>query len=162
VSGGALFEPATFAVLLTQDHLIKDEPVSLGGLKSFEFVTRLRNLSLSEFRRYWEVHGPLAARIEVMRRYVQSHCLLPCYELGQQPAWDGLAITWFDDIAAMRVSAATSEYELTRADEPKFLAPGSCRSSSPPNASSRPAEATWSCPPLPVQLATTRGSGTAT
>jgi EthD domain len=36
--------------------------------------------------------------------------------------YDGLAITWFDDVAAMRAGAATEAYAKTRADEANFLA----------------------------------------
>ena len=35
-----------------------------------------------------------------------------------------MAITWFDDTAAMRASAETAEYAATRADEANFMAPG--------------------------------------
>jgi hypothetical protein len=34
-----------------------------------------------------------------------------------------VAITWFDDTAAMRASAASPEYTRVRADEPNFVAP---------------------------------------
>lgn len=125
LNASGLFDSRTLALLAAEDHLVKDGATASAGLKSFEFVTRLAELPLAEFRRYWrEVHGPLASRIDVMRRYVQSHCVSSLYEQGRQPAWDGLAITWFDDIAAMRHSATTPEYALTRADEPNFLAPG--------------------------------------
>jgi 5,10-methylenetetrahydromethanopterin reductase len=36
--------------------------------------------------------------------------------------FDGLAMTWFDDVAAMRAGAATEAYARTRADERNFLA----------------------------------------
>jgi len=125
LSGCGLFDSRSLALLVVEDHLVKDGATASDGLKSFEFVTRLADLQVAEFRRYWrEVHGPLASRIDVMRRYVQSHCVLSLYEQGRQPAWDGLAITWFDDIGAMRESATTPEYAQTRADEPNFLAPG--------------------------------------
>ena len=80
---------------------------------------------MDDFQRYWkDVHGPLAATIPVIRRYVQSHARASAYERGRTPPYDGLAITWFDDTAAMRASAATPEYARTRADEPNFIAPG--------------------------------------
>ncbi len=60
----------------------------------------------------------------MMRRYVQSHARASAYERGRTPAWDGFAMTWFDDTKAMRESAATPEYARVRADEPNFLAPG--------------------------------------
>ncbi len=93
-----------------------------GGLKNFEFVTRRPGLSVAEFRRYWlEHHGPLASGIETMRRYVQSHAVDSEYVGGRTPVWEGSAITWFDDMAGMRASAACDTYADTRADEANFL-----------------------------------------
>ena len=74
------------------------------------------------FQHYWRtVHGPIAAEIPVIRRYVQSHTRLAGYKRDPQPAYDGLAITWFDSVDAMRESAITPAYERTRADEPNFI-----------------------------------------
>jgi len=115
---------ATMGLLITEEHVIKDGPAPPGGVKNVEFVTRRPGMALDAFQRYWrEVHGPLAARIPVIRRYVQSHTRLSAYGGGRAPAWDGAAITWFDDTAAMRRSARTAEYARTRADEPNFVAP---------------------------------------
>ena len=36
-------------------------------------------------------------------------------------AREGIASTWFDNTDAMRASAATEEYRLTREDEPNFV-----------------------------------------
>ena len=35
-----------------------------------------------------------------------------------------VALTWFDDTQAMRISAASPEYAQVRNDEPNFIAPG--------------------------------------
>jgi uncharacterized protein (TIGR02118 family) len=116
---------AKMATILTDDHVIKDGPVPPGGVKNVEFITHKPGLPIEEFQRYWrEVHGPIAARIPQIRRYVQSHVRLGIYASGRTPVYDGLAITWFDDTQAMRASAASPEYARTRADEPNFLAPG--------------------------------------
>ncbi len=116
---------STMRLLLTEEHVIRDGPVPPGAAKNVEFVTRRPGMAVPDFQRYWkEVHGPLAATIPVIRRYVQSHVRASAYERGRTPAYDGLAITWFDDTAAMRVSASTPEYARTRADEPNFIAPG--------------------------------------
>ena len=40
-----------------------------------------------------------------------------------RPLYDGIAEVWFEDTAAMRASAASSEYTRVRADEPNFVAP---------------------------------------
>jgi uncharacterized protein (TIGR02118 family) len=116
---------ATTRVIATDEHVIKDGPAPLRGVKNIEFVTRKPGLEVDEFQRYWrEVHGPLAAQIPMIRRYVQSHTRPSAYERGRTPAYDGVAITWFDDTQAMRASAATAQYARVRADEPSFVAPG--------------------------------------
>jgi uncharacterized protein (TIGR02118 family) len=115
----------TMGLILTEEHVIKDGPAPPGGVKNVEFVTRKPGLAVDEFQRYWrEVHGPLAAQIPVIRRYVQSHTRVAAYERGRTPAYDGVAITWFDDTRAMRASAASTQYPRVRADEPNFIAPG--------------------------------------
>jgi uncharacterized protein (TIGR02118 family) len=115
-------DPSSIVSFVVRDHLIKDGPAVRGGLKNFEFVTRRPGLSIAEFRSYWlEHHGPLAAGIETMRRYVQSHAIDSEYTGGRTPVWDGSAITWFDDMAGMRASAACDTYAATRADEVNFL-----------------------------------------
>jgi uncharacterized protein (TIGR02118 family) len=115
----------TMRLILTEEHVIKDGPAPPGGAKNVEFVTRKPGLAVDEFQRYWrEVHGPLAAQIPMIRRYEQSHTRPSAYERGRTPAYDGVAITWFDDTRAMRASAGTAQYARVRADEPNFIAPG--------------------------------------
>jgi len=115
----------TKRVIVTDEHVIKDGPVPAGAAKNVEFVTRKPGLALPDFQRYWqEIHGPLAARIPMIRRYVQSHTRPSAYERGRTPAYDGVATTWFDDTQAMRASAATTQYARVRDDEPNFIAPG--------------------------------------
>lgn len=91
------------------------------ALENFEFVTRSPDLPVGEVRRYWtEHHGPLAAGIDVMRRYVQSHTIEGECENGA-PAWEGTAITWLDGIEGMWEFGASPMLEATRADEEHFL-----------------------------------------
>jgi uncharacterized protein (TIGR02118 family) len=110
------------ALILTEDHLIKEGDISPDGLKSIEFITRRAEMPLAEFQAYWKnTHGPIAAEIPALRRYVQSHALPGGYRDGRQPAWDGCAITWFDSIEDMRASALTDAFARTIADEPNFI-----------------------------------------
>lgn len=119
-------ERATMGLIVTEEHVIKDGPAPAGGVKNVEFLSRRPGLSIEAFQRYWrETHGPLAALIPTIRRYVQSHTRRAAYERGRTPAWDGVAVTWFDDTEAMRASAATAEYARVRADEANFITPGS-------------------------------------
>lgn len=112
----------TLVELVVDDHIIKDGPVPAGGIKNVEFVHLSPTLGPEEAHRYWrDVHGPIAASIPTMSRYVQSHTRMGAYSRPEPPPFDGVAITWWADLDAMRASAASAEYEATRADEPNFL-----------------------------------------
>jgi uncharacterized protein (TIGR02118 family) len=115
---------STMGQIFTQEYVIKDGPIPPNGVKNVEFVPHKPGMSIEAFQKHWrEIHGPLGASIPVVRRYVQSHTLLSAYKSGKTPVYDGVALTWFDDTQAMRVSATTPEYARTRADEANFLAP---------------------------------------
>ena len=77
---------------------------------------------VDEFQAYWrDVHGPIASEIGMIRRYVQSHTLPGAYRDGRSPPIDGCAITWFENIDAMRKSAQSAAYDCTRKDEANFI-----------------------------------------
>ena len=117
-----LLDPATVACLVVEEHVAKPGQVPAAFVKSYELVTKRPDLDRDEFDRYWaQVHGPLAATIPTIRRYVQAHLSPGTRDAGTAPC-DGLAITWFDDAAGMRAGAATEAYAKTRADEENFLA----------------------------------------
>ncbi len=117
-----LLDPASVACLVVEEHVAKPGPVPATFVKNYELVTKRPDLDRAEFDRYWaQVHGPLAATIPTIRRYVQAHLSPGTREAGTVP-YDGLAVTWFDDIAAMRAGAATEAYARTRDDERNFLA----------------------------------------
>ena len=85
-------------------------------------ITRKPGLSVEEFQRYWrETHGPIAARIPGVRRYVQCHVLPELYAGDRPPAYDGAAELWFDDLDAMRRAMASPEMEAAREDERTFI-----------------------------------------
>jgi uncharacterized protein (TIGR02118 family) len=116
---------ASMGLILTEEHVITDGPAPTGGVKNIEFVTRAPGMPVDAFQAYWrDVHGPLAALIPGVRRYVQSHTRRSAYESGRSPRYDGIAVTWFDDTQAMRAAAASAEYARVRADEANFTAPG--------------------------------------
>jgi uncharacterized protein (TIGR02118 family) len=117
-----LLDPASIACLAVEEHVAKPGPVGASFVKNYELVTKRPDMDRAEFDRYWaQVHGPLAATIPTIRRYVQAHLSPGIRETDTAP-YDGLAITWFDDVAAMRAGAATEAYAKTRADEANFLA----------------------------------------
>ena len=56
--------------------------------------------------------------------YVQSQTRLAAYDRGREPAWDGIAIVWFDDSATLRAATATPEWGRAKVDDANVLAPG--------------------------------------
>jgi uncharacterized protein (TIGR02118 family) len=116
---------STMGLIITEERVVKEGPVPTGAAKSIGFVRRKPGMPVEAFQRHWhEVHGPLGAAIPTVRRYVQSHTRLAAYERGGEPAWDGLAILWFDDTAALRAATATPQWGRASADDPNFIAPG--------------------------------------
>jgi len=105
-------------------HVIKDGAIPPQAVKNIEFVNRRPGIPLEPFRAYWlGVHGPLASKIPVLRRYEQNH-LKPSAYAGGEPHYDGLAITWFASTADMKLGTTTPEYKATRDDEANFLPDG--------------------------------------
>lgn len=121
-SDAANFLDRTRTVWMPVDvYVIKDGAIPEGAVKNIEFVNRRPGMGVKPFVNYWrEVHGPIAARIPSIRRYEQDH-LKPGEYVAGEPPYDGLAVTWFASTADMRQGATTSEYAITRADEPHFL-----------------------------------------
>ena len=109
--------------IVTEEIVIKPGAIHEGMVKNIEFGAPKPGMSTEQFHDYWRnIHGPIAAKIPVIKRYVQSHTLMSEYDKEEPPAYDGVAETWFEDTAAMRQGATTPEYAATRADEVNFLA----------------------------------------
>ena len=116
---------ATMGMIITDDRVIKDGPTPPGTAKGVGFVRRKAGMTVEAFQRHWcRVHAPLGAALPSLRRYVQSHPRPSAYGRGRDPAWDGVAIIWFDDSAALRAATATAEWERAKADDGNFIAPG--------------------------------------
>ncbi len=120
----AFLDSSRTVVMPVDVHVIKDGPIPPNAVKNIEFVNRRSIMDLDRFRSYWrEVHGPIASKIPVLRRYEQNHLERDRYDAGE-PRYDGLAITWFASTADMKQGTTMGEYRITRADEPNFLPGG--------------------------------------
>ena len=116
---------ATMTTLLVEEHVVVDGEPPADGVKNIELVRRRPGMEVGAFQQYWRgTHGPLAARIVQLRRYVQNHVRAGAYRGGKEPGLDGLAVTWFESTDAMRASAASQAYRETRADEVNFIDEG--------------------------------------
>jgi len=99
---------ATMGLIITDDHVITDGSVPPGAAKGVGFARRKPGMTVEAFQKHWrEVHGPLGAAVPSLRRYVQSHPRPSAYSREHDPVWDGIAIIWFDDSAALRAATAT-------------------------------------------------------
>jgi uncharacterized protein (TIGR02118 family) len=116
-----LLHPASVTALITEAHVAKDGAIPASYVKNIEVVTKLPAMERAEFDRYWaEVHGPLAAQIPTIKRYEQAH-LAPRFRDRGAALFDGLAITWWDDVNSMREGTKDPVYAQTREDEHNFL-----------------------------------------
>lgn len=111
-------------LLLVEEHVMKEQPVSDDCFKIIEFIHRKPGMSVEDYQQHWRFnHGPMGAEIPAVRRYVQNHPRVSAYANGKTPCHDGYAMVWFDSMEAMRLSPESAEYKRTIADEPNFLDP---------------------------------------
>src|ERR1700687_1950496 len=92
------------------------------AVKTVDFLVRKPGMPVEEFQRHWLlVHGPIAAAIPALRRYVQSHTRRSAYEAGRIPTYDGAAITWYDSADAFRAAAAGAQHPRVGGHRPSLL-----------------------------------------
>jgi uncharacterized protein (TIGR02118 family) len=120
----AIFVDMSKAGSIIVDEIVQKEgKPGQGAVKMFSILKRKPDSDVRSFQEYWRTHhGPLAAKIPQVRRYVQCHVRPSAYADGRTPRYDGVAELWFDDPQAARDSTITEEYRAVRLDEPKFLA----------------------------------------
>jgi uncharacterized protein (TIGR02118 family) len=120
-----IFDRMRTVVMPVDVHVIKDGAIPPNAVKNIEFVNRRPGMTLAPFQAYWrDVHGPIASKIPVLRRYEQNHLKASIYAAESDPPYDGLAVTWFESTADMKRGTTTPEYVATRADEANFLPDG--------------------------------------
>ena len=101
-----LLAPGGVSILRVALRSIVEAPAPAEGVKLISFLTRRRDLSREQFSEHWHArHGPIAARIPGMRRYLQYHAEDDA-RFGT-PRYDGVPIAWFDDTQALRASQSS-------------------------------------------------------
>jgi uncharacterized protein (TIGR02118 family) len=77
------------------------------------------DLTMDEFKRYWkETHGPIAATMPGLRKYIQDHVLAD--PPPDDRPYDAVAELWFDSAEAFQVAMASPEGQTTMADAATF------------------------------------------
>ena len=90
--------------------------------KMIGLLPRRPDMSGEQFRAYWTTtHAEVTAKVPGLRSYVQNVCLP---DENGEPAYDGVAVLAFDDMAGMEKAMATPEWEAVMDDVPKFVDAG--------------------------------------
>ena len=113
---------SSMQLMLVDEHVMKDEPLADDPFKIIEIIHRRPDLEVAQYQAHWrQVHGPIAAGIPAVRRYIQNHPRPGAYRDGRTPFCDGYAMVWMNSMAEMRASPETPEYQATIADEANFI-----------------------------------------
>jgi len=115
------------ALVLTEEHLIKEGPIANEHVKRIQLFRRRPKLSVDEFQNYWrDTYGPMLAQLPLLDRYVQCHARSGGYAKGWQPAYDGFDVSWFRSADALHHALNSEAYARTRSEQENFLATGEC------------------------------------
>ena len=86
-------------------------------------ISKKPGMSDEAFFAYWyQIHGPIGARIPGLRRLVQSR-RVPVPGDARPAEYDGMAELWFDDMPALLAARASAEWQASSADETNFIDP---------------------------------------
>ena len=114
--------PVGRQTLLVDEVVITDGNPKPDAIKQFTWLKRRPDLTATEAQTYWrDQHGPLAATVPGMVRYVQNHVIADHYRNDREPSFDGVPIAYMDDLDAARQAGRSDELAATRADEANFL-----------------------------------------
>jgi uncharacterized protein (TIGR02118 family) len=110
------------ASIVTEEKVILDGEKTPSMVKLLLLVSRLPGLTIEQFTEHWEqVHGPLAAKLPGLRRYVQNHPVLEAYGVRGM-SHDGYAELWFDDLPSLQAAYASPEWAAVREDSAMLFA----------------------------------------
>jgi uncharacterized protein (TIGR02118 family) len=102
------------ASIAAVENAIRDERKRPEQVKLLMVVLRHPGLTHDEFFGYWkDVHGPIAAKLPGLRRYVQNHGLVAA-QAERPMTHDGWSEMWFDDLASLQAAWASPEGEAMR------------------------------------------------
>jgi uncharacterized protein (TIGR02118 family) len=77
------------------------------------------DLAMDEFHRYWqETHGPIAATMPGLQRYIQDRVLAD--PPPQDRPYDAVAELWFESAESFHAAIASPEGQATMADATNF------------------------------------------
>jgi uncharacterized protein (TIGR02118 family) len=110
------------ASVVAEEHVIVDGETAPEMVKAIFIASKLPGLTLAEFFEHWhDVHGPLAARVPGLRRYIQNHAVPAAYAFRGM-THDGWSELWFDNLEALHAAVASPEWGALREDGTQLFA----------------------------------------
>jgi uncharacterized protein (TIGR02118 family) len=104
------------ASVAAEERVIVDGRTTPEMVKAIFIASKLPGLTLDQFFDRWQNHhGPLAAKVPGLRRYVQNHALAEAY-VGRGQTHDGWSELWFDDLAALHDAVKSDEWRALQDD----------------------------------------------
>jgi uncharacterized protein (TIGR02118 family) len=115
-------EPAVHVTVARRRSLFSSTHLRGSAVFKVMFVVYERSgLTRDEALRYWrDNHGPIAAKVPGLRRYVQSHAIAA--PAGELP-FLGIAEMVFDDADSFNAAAQSSEFAAVLEDVVNFADP---------------------------------------
>ena len=111
------------ADILGEEKVVIDGPSGGSMVNAIIMVCRKPGLDHRDFFQHWtEVHGPLAAKLPGLRKYIQCHAVLEGFTRGGS-THDGWSEFWFDDYASFKRAVASPEWAAMEADGATLFAP---------------------------------------
>jgi len=91
-------------------------------IKLFAMTPKRPDISNEQFYRHWrEIHAPLAVRIDILQRYVQSHRLPQSIPGFSAFPYEGVAEAWLDSVETATGFHTHPGYLEAAKDEPNFI-----------------------------------------
>jgi uncharacterized protein (TIGR02118 family) len=114
------------ASVVATERIVLDGETKPEMVKLLAIASRHPGLSHEEFFDHWfNVHGPLGAKVPGLRRYVQNHGIVEAHAVLRglrEVTHDGWSELWFDDLDSLRRAMATPEWQAMREDGERLFA----------------------------------------
>ncbi|HEX5368959.1 MAG TPA: EthD family reductase [Dehalococcoidia bacterium] len=111
------------ADILGEEHVIIDGATKASMVNAIFMVVRKPGLDHRDFFDHWlNVHGPLAAQLPGLRRYIQCPVVLESFARGTS-THDGWSEFWFDDFWSFQHATESPEWAAMEADGATLFCP---------------------------------------
>ena len=113
----------SMGTLICEEHVVIDGAIPTEGVKLIPFINKRADISAEQFQAHWRgQHARLVREVKEQVRYVQNHVRLGIYRTARLPRFDGVPMSWFVSMDALRASGKSPQFGAVKQDEAHFLA----------------------------------------